>query len=214
MLKSQALAQKLHEALGQKTDGQGKPTPISDETNAYAAGVIECLLAGTFSHATGTVNGTTAPGSPLTLGTAVGGILVLNPALMVAKTTAKFEGIAKANIAKENQAVITYIMTGLINFDMGMITGQCTNTPLALGPLTLGAGNNGKIIGLTGSACFGAVLGVMGTLGPDALKHYSALIDYINLELQASYTPGSVVGVCPLGGGPLTLGAGAGGKIS
>jgi hypothetical protein len=213
-LDAQALAEKLHDALAQKTDGNGKPTEISDQTKNYAQGIVDTLKAGIVTNLPGTINGITAPGASLSLGTGVGGTIILQPGTLQAVAA---KGVAPAgaiNILKENAAIVGYLMTGLVVFSAGDITGTCTNTPVSPGALTFGQGSNGKIIGLTGAGAMGAVISVLGFTGPDMFKHYDALINYIVSEASVTYKLGSVVGVCPAGGGPLTLGAGIGGTIS
>lgn len=211
MLDAQNLSKVLHEAIPQKIDGYGKPVPISQQTRAYASGVIAALEAGIFSHAL--VTGVTSPGSPLSNGAAAGGILVLQPSLMIAKTTVGLDAKARPNLEKESKAIINYIMTGTITFAAGNITGTCTNTPSSPGPLAAGAGTGGIITGITGSGAVGAVGAALGGIGPNGVDHYTALINYILDNLEAEYTSGSVTGVCPSGGGPLASGVGAGGML-
>lgn len=210
-LDDQALAKKLHDALGQKKDGQGKPTQISSMTKAYAAGIVACLKAAIVTNAPGTIVGVTAPGAPLSGGAGTGGLMVVLPAAMLAKTLVGIPPKAIPNMQKENTAIIQYIGTGLVAFSS--ITGTCTNSPTSPGPLTLGAGQNGMITGLTGAGALAAV-GAVGIVGPDALKHYTALINYIVSEAKVTYPSGGIVGACPPGGGPLTAGAGIGGTIA
>lgn len=213
MLDATALALKIHDALGQKTDGNGAPTKVSKETQEYASGIVAALKAAIFNHLPGTVNGITAPGSPLSLGSAVGGVVVIQPTPMIAKTSNGFAPPGPQLIA-ENTAVIQYIGTGLVSFAAGSITGTCTNTPVTPGPLILGAGSMGTLVGLTGAGCTAAVIAAIGVGGPDMLKHYTALIDYVLANAEGSYATESVIGTCPTAGGPLTLGAGTGGTFS
>lgn len=213
-LDAQELAHKLHEALSQKVDGHGVPTPVSDQTMNYAAGVVAALKAAIVTNAPGTINGLTAPGAPLSGGTGIGGLMVIQPGPMLAKTALGVPPQAVPNIAKENTAVIAYIGTGLITFAAGGITGNCTNTPVSPGPLAAGAGSGGKITLLTGAGATAAVIGAVGFSGPDMIKHYSALIDYISEKAEVSYASGSVTGICPAAGGPLSGAAGVGGTIT
>lgn len=213
MLVEVDLANALHNALRQKKDGNGAPTPVSTETQEYASGFIASVKTGIVSHAPGTITGVTAPGAPLVAGAGLGGVIVIaSAALMIAKTS---NGIPKApDIAKENTAVIAYVTTGLVTFAPGNITGTCTSTAMAPGPLTVGAGSMGTIVGLTGAGCLAAVGAAGVPIGPDAIKHYTALIDYLLANAEVTYAPGAVVGVCPVGGGPLAGGTGVGGTIS
>lgn len=214
MLDETKLAQKIHDALGQKKDGHGNPTPISNQTKNDAAGIVAALKAAVFSNLPGTITGVTAPGSPLTAGAGSGGIMVITPAPAIAKMGVGLPPQAVPNASKETTALIQYIGTGLVAFASGNITGTCTNSPTSPGPLTAGAGSNGTITGLTGSACATFVASALGSSGPESIKHYTAIIDYILANAVAAYASGSVVGVCPSGGGPLTAGAGTGGTFS
>lgn len=212
-LDSQELARKLHDALAQKTDGKGQPTPISDQTLSYAKGIVAALKAAVVSNAPGTITGVTAPGSPLSGGTGSAGVMVLTPGPMEAETLQGVPPQALPNIAKENVAIISYISTGLVTFST--ITGTCTSSSTSPGPLAAGAGANGTITGLTGAGATGAVSAALGSVtGPDMIKHYTALINYILANATATYASGSITGVCPPGGGPLAAGAGAGGTVS
>ncbi|RLI53011.1 MAG: hypothetical protein DRP09_16695, partial [Candidatus Thorarchaeota archaeon] len=142
-----------------------------------------------------------------TLGVFVG----LTPAPMLAKTQVGEPG---PMLAGENTAVITYLMTGLIEFSAGNIQGTCTATPTSpgiLGPPASGTG--GKVTGLTGAACM-AMVAAGGVAGPDMLAHYTALIDYISDNLEVSYPAGSVQGAFGVGGGALIAGTALGGIVS
>lgn len=213
-LNAQELAKKLHDALRQKKDGNGTPTPISDQTLNYAKGIIAALKAAGVSNAPGTIAGVTAPGAPLSAGAGAGGLMVITPAPMIAKTSQGVPPQALPKINLENVAIVQYIGTGLVTFSAGSITGTCTNSPSSPGPLASGAGSGGKIIGLTGAGAVAAVSSATGLTGPDMIKHYTALINYILEEAEVAYPTGSVVGTCPTGGGPLAAGAGTGGTIS
>lgn len=214
MLKEVDLANKLHDALAQKTDGNGAPTPVSDQTMNYASGVVAALKAALVNNAPGTITGVTAPGAPLSAGAGIGGIITILPAAMIAKANVGMPPQAVPNITKENIAIIQYIGTGLVTFASGNITGTCTNTPTSPGILAAGAGANGQITGLTGAGAVAAVSSALGSTGPGMLPHYTALINYILQNAVVAYASGTVVGVAPSGGGPLTAGAGAGGTIS
>jgi hypothetical protein len=215
MMSETDLARRLHEALSQTTTGTGEPTKVSSQTQEYASGLIAALKAGTVSHAPGTITGVTAPGAPLADGAGTNGMMVLTPAPMIAKTAVATHPMATANYAKENKAIVLYIMTfGRVVFEAGNIVGQCTSTPLSGGPLTAGAGTGGKITALSGSAATAFVTAQLGYSGPDMIKHYTALVKYLMDKAEVTYTAGQVVGTCPPGGGPLGAGAGTGGKIT
>jgi hypothetical protein len=202
------MALKADELAAQIASSQGVAPPQADELKAYCRGLIATLKAGVVSHAV--VTGVTSPGSPLVGGTAVGGVMVLTPGPWIGES-----GNLGPLAAAEHTAVTTYIMTGTVVFSPGTITGTCTNTPTSGGPLINGAGEKGKIIGLLGAACTAAVTSALGgsLFGPDSIKVYGAMMDYIQLAAEVTYATGSVTGVCPPGGGPLA-GLAAGGIIS
>lgn len=140
--------------------------------------------------------------------------MVITPAPMLAETAQGVTPQAIPKIQLENAAIIQYIGTALVNFAAGGITGTCTNTSSSPGPLAAGAGANGSLVGLTGAGASAAVSAAIGAAGPDMIKHYTALIDYLTANAKATYASGSIVGVCPPGGGPLGAGAGTGGTIA
>jgi hypothetical protein len=213
MLNPTKLANTLHDAQSQKTDGQGKPLSPATEIQEYASGIVAALKAATFSHLPGTVTGITAPGAPLASGAALGGIIVIQPSALIAKTANGFSPPGP-KVSSENIAVIQYIGTGLVNFPVGTITGTCTSTPVSPGPLILGSGSGGSIVGITGAGCVAAVSAATGLAGPDMLNHYNALINYILANAEASYPVGTVTGVCPAGSGPLIGGTATGGLFA
>lgn len=214
MLNENDLAQKLHDALSQKTDGKGNPTPISNQTKNYASGFIAAVKAAKFSNLPGTITGVTASGGPLSAGMGTGGLMVILPAPMIAKAAVGVPPQAVPNISKENAAIIQYVGTGLITFSTGNITGSCTSTPSSPGILEDGAGANGTIIGLTGPGAVAVVSQALGSAGPNMLAHYNALINYLLQNAVCTYAAESVVGIAPAGGGPLAAGAGTNGTIS
>lgn len=209
-LSAQNLAKVLKATLN--FPGASAALPPTGELNNYAAGVIASLQSAVVTNAPGTIMGVTAASSPLSAGTGLGGVVVMSPGPMIAKTTSSFPGATF--IIQENTAVITYLSTGLANFAAGTITGHCTNTAISPGPLTNGAGSGGLIIGINGPACLAAVKAVFPTIGPESLPFYTALTTYIMANASISYPMGNVIGVCPAGGGPLSAGSAAGGKIS
>src|SRR5690606_37899439 len=116
---------------------------------------------------------------------------------MKAITSQGMHPTATKNIGKENDALINNIATGTVVFEAGAITGTCASTGESPGPLVSGAGTGGKLVGLSGSGAAAAVKSATGFSGPDSIKHYTALIDYLLENVEAIYPPGSVVGVCP-----------------
>jgi len=197
------LAKDTADALG--ADG---PTPqIIGTATAFISG----MLAATFTHAA--IAGVTAPGAPLANGSAPGGIIL---AVIGAKIASDIAAALGAPVTPQMLALgdgfATHMMTAMVNFDPGMIVGQCTNTPTSPGPLVLGSGQNGKIMGLSDSALAGLWAAGFGGKSPELEAMAKATVDFFTKECVASYPPGSVIGVCPPAGGPL-VGSGVGGMF-
>lgn len=213
MLNADDLAHKLSDAFKYHTDSGGLPFPPPDMLANYAQGVVAALKAATVSNVPGTISGVCAPGAPLSGGFGAGGIMVVAPGPMIAKTQPGIHPLGAVNYSKENAALCTYLSTGIVVFAPGTITGTCTNTAESPGPLSGGVGANGTLTLLNGAACTAAIVAVLGGLGPlpSAIAHYTALIDYILANAKVAYP--SVTGVCPAGGGAL-VGAATGGIIS
>jgi hypothetical protein len=117
--------------------------------------------------------------------------------------------------------IASHIMgQGLVTFDPGNITGQCTSTgPPANspGPLVNGAGSMGYISGLDGSALADAVhsaVGYPGSTSAELVSFCTAITDYVMDNSEVTYLSGSVTGTCPGGGGPLQAGTAVNGTVS
>lgn len=202
MMNANELAGKLHNYLAQKTDGQGKPITITPMMQDYAAGFINSLKAASFVNAPGTINGAVSIAGVLSGGIGIGGLFVgLTPGPWLQKTMPGNQG---PMVPVEKAAVITYMIgAGLIGFN-GTI----------MGPAGAWGGTGGKVTGVQGAACAAAVQAATGLSGPDMIKHYTILMNYILEKLEATYPPGTVFGSYPPLGGPLAGGGGAGGTIA
>lgn len=213
MLDATELAEEINKAIG-ATDADGNKIKVTEEMKTYAKAVITITQA-TVANATGTITGVTAPGSPLANGAGMNGLLVgFTPAPWQAEMQAGFPTAEPAQLTKEATASVGYInSSAMINFASGNITGTCTNTPTSPGPLAAGAGMQGTVDMLDGTAWAQAVIP---PLGDPALakKIYKAIVTYLNANAEVTYNPNSVTGVCPAAGGPLTAGTGIGGVIS
>lgn len=199
--------------LRQNTDGNGLPLPPSSQLQEYCAGLINALKAATVTFAPGTINGSAPPGGPLQAGTGTGGIFTgLTPAPFLAKTQVGAPGPFSA---AENTAVITYLQTsGIFVIPTGGVTGICTATALSPGTLVNGEASGGKITAINGAACAAVVSASSGLVGPDMIKHYDIIMNYLIANLEVEFPTGSVTGSFSAGGGPLVAGAATGGKIS
>ncbi|NIT99515.1 MAG: hypothetical protein GWN01_00780 [Nitrosopumilaceae archaeon] len=193
------------------------PTPTSTQLIGWGKGVVQHIQTGQVDHAL--VTGDTAPGAPLANGAAIGGIISgLDGASMASlvQTEAGYPNVS-SELSAFCQEIVNHIQSsGLVNFDPGQITGQCTSTPLSPGPLTNGAGTGGIITGLDGNTLAGAIhgsAGYPGSTSPELVTFCTAIVNYVMDNAEIEYTPGSVVGTCPAGGGPLQGGAATGGTI-
>ena len=213
MLDKTKLAEAINDAIA-ATDADGNSIKVTPEMETYAEAIISTLTTSTFSHLL--VEGTTAPGAPLQAGKAENG-LFLPPLLAATWLGVLAGGFATADpgaLSTEAACSTTYLSgASKINFETGKITGQCTNTPMAPGPLTAGEGSQGLIEGIEGSAWASSCMPPDGdsTLSE---KIYTAISQYIIENSEAAYLPQTVNGTCPPGGGPLALGLGAGGTIT
>lgn len=210
MLEVNALAEIINQAIG-ATDKNGLPIKVTEEMKSYAKAIITITQA-SIAHTTGTVTGKTAPGAPLTDGEALNGTLIgFVPQPWIAEMTKGFPSGPEA--MKEAVASVSYLNgAAKINFTQGSIVGQCTNTAEVPGPLVAGAGTDGVIEGLSGSDWAKAVVP---PIADPALseKIYTAIVNYIVDNIDISYPPNTVTGVCPPADGTLEAGTAAGGII-
>ena len=210
-----ALADKLYNALGPPTDKDGHSITTA-MMKAYANGYCACLQAGLVNNAPGTVQATalSVPG-PIEDGEASNGLMVLVPSIMSGIVLPAYPPEAAPMLQAENVAVITYVMAaGRVSFEQGDIEGAGTNTPLTPGAITLGEGSGGTIGSLDGDTCASLVEAALGTPGPLYRPFYEELMNYTMDNAEVTYAPGTIEGVCPAGGGPITGGTGAGGTIA
>lgn len=207
------LALAINDAIA-ATDKDGNPIAVTSQMEAYADAIITTLTAGLVNHAIpGSVLGVTSPGSPLSNGSALAGLLT-------ALIPATWSGVMQAaipdatSLSQEASASTGYLMSSaLVNFAAGNIKGTCTNTPVAPGPLANGEGADGEISGIAGAAWASAV---MPPTGDPTLTQaiYNAICDYVTSNAAATYAAGTVQGVCPPGGGPLSAGVALAGTLA
>lgn len=208
------LAKKINEALG-ATDKDGKKITVTDEMKTYARAVINTLKAGLVNNAPGTITGTGAPGGPLSGGAGSNGLITaLVPTLWSGIMTAGNPTAVPAILDQEAALSTAYIMgAGKVSFAAGKITGSCTATPVAPGVLAAGAGSDGLIESLSGSA-WSAALAAITQGGPLAKPVYNIIANYIMEKSVTAYATGTVNGAFAAGGGPLIAGVGLGGTIT
>lgn len=206
------LAEVIKDAIG-ATDKDGNPIEVTSEMKAYSEAIISTLTASNFSHTS--VTGNTTAASPLQNGAAQGGLFnSLSSSIWLDKMTSGFPDAESDALSEEADSSTSYLQgAALINFEAGEITGQCTSTAEAPGPLVNGAGQGGEISGIEGAAWASVVNPPTGD--PEfSEKLYKAITNYIKENTEATYAPNSVTGVCPSSSGPLQGGVGVGGIIS
>jgi len=186
----------------------------SQQTLDLSKDIIDHIKLGVVSNAPGTIVGSTTPASPLTLGAGTGGVVLLVPSDLQNKLITSF-GVSTPEIVAMATAISTFISLGAIIFAPGSITGDCTSTPGAPGPLANGEGVGGTItLGPPATLASNIATAIgQASVSTQLTDFCAALVTYIQDNAEVSYPSGSVTGVCPMAGGPLTLGAGAGGSI-
>ncbi len=211
MLNIDDLASEINKAIN-ATDAQGNKIAVTEEMKVYAKAIINTFKAATFAHTL--VNGSTAPGSPLSAGTALNGTLVgFAPAVWQGIMSSGIPSANPGTLSGEAKSSTSYISgAAKINFEPDTITGTCTSSPTSPGPLSNGAGEGGKIAALVGAQWAAASMPPTGDPGLSA-KIYNTIINYLIKNADCEYPSGSVTGVCPAGGGPLAGGIGAGGMV-
>lgn len=191
----------------------------TSETTGLADAIISHLgTSGIVTHASGTVTGLCPAGSPLQNGAATGGVISgLVPATLASLMQVK---MGKPNVSSQLSgfatAFTTHLMTGLVNFAAGDITGDCTNSSESPGILANGAGTGGTITALDGSAFALLIASGLGqpNVSSELQQFADDVVSYIQDNAEVTYSAGSVTGIAPSGGGPLSAGAGAGGQIA
>lgn len=199
------LTTELKEALGQSG-------PASPQTIGMATAIVSHVMTGVVSFLPATINGTSPPGGPLSAGEGKGGVILLVPSALEAQLITVF-GAATPQISGMANSISTNIMTGLVEFKPGQVSGVCGNTPVSPGPL-VGQASGGKITGLDPGLLSQAISAFMGgTVSGELEKMCKAIVTHVSEKAEVTFLPASITGLCPPGGGPITLGAGIGGFI-
>lgn len=198
----------------------GFPTPLSAQLIGWGTAIVEHLqTAGLVNNAPGTVTGTCAPvPGPLLNGAAAGGLIAGLSGSTLANLVKTYAGYPSITSQLQGlcDAIVSHVQTmGIVSFASGNITGVCTNTPLSPGTVT-GEGSGGTIAGLSGSVLASSAQGMAGfpSVTPELIAFCSGIVNYIMSDASVSYATGTVTGVAPAGGGPMTAGTGVGGTIS
>jgi hypothetical protein len=181
------------------------------EMLGFATAIIDEVKGAKFSHLV--VSGTAPATGPLTLGTAMGGIIVgITPATLESRmivqmnkthTTTQLSGLATA--------IATELSKGLVGFAPGLIVGDC-----AAGAFTGKQSTNGIISGVSGTLMAIAASGYFGGVSDQLQDLCVQIAGYIMNHAVATYAIGAVTGGYPpppAPGGPMT-GVGANGTFS
>jgi hypothetical protein len=228
MMVAADLAQAILDALGppEEVASVGGPpdyiatlTPIAvqAEMTAYAQAIIDTLKSGDISFASGLVtSAATPPGGALVDGAATGGIISnMDPSVWqgIMNAAIPFPG---TSVNAEATAALAYIESDAIFvFDAGNITGTGTHTGSDPGILANGAGSGGRITNLTAAGWFAASGGAVGVpSAPLGAPLYTAIIDYLEANLEVTFADGKVTGTFGSGASPLANGAAVDGKAS
>lgn len=205
-LSADVLAAAIQAALGQSG-------PISEKNKDLAKGIVDQVVSSSLvTLPPGTVLGTCPPGGPLAAGSASGGMISALVPDAMAQEIAAGDGGPDKKIIDLAKAICTHIQTAVVVFAPGTIIGACTNTPTTPGPF-VGTASGGKITGLSGDALAQLIAPDQGgTVSPQLKAMAGAITDHVQSAGEAVFASG-VTGVAPMGGGPLTAGAGVGGKI-
>lgn len=196
------------------------PTPTSTQLVGWASAIVTHLTSnGLVNFAPGTITGDTTPGGSLSNGAGAGGIVsglsgsVLAP---IVASNAEYPGVSSILQIYCNQIVL-HIMTGLVTFDPGNVTGSCTSTVLTPGILVDGAATNGKLLGLNGTTLANLIhssVGYPGITSTRLIEFCTSICDYLMSNASVMFLPGTVTGICPTAGGPLSAGTAINGTFS
>lgn len=212
-LDKKLLAEKIKNVINSSsTNG---PIQTTTEMEIYADAIISTLKAAATAHSLVTGTAPPAPGPVADLKAENGTFLPpLTPALWISILTAT--GGNPGVIAKEANASTSYLQSAAkINFLTGTLQGNSTAAagPPTPGILVAGGGSGGKIEGLEPSKWAQAVLPPGGDLA-FTTKLYTEIINYIALNADVLYPPGTVLAQAPATGAPLAGGTATGGIIS
>jgi hypothetical protein len=210
-----ALASAILQALGPPTDKNGAPISVTSEMTAYASAVVDTFHAAVVANASGTVVASGTPSSPITGGAATGGLITTLPsATWQAQLSSGFPSAPSGQLSAEAAVSTTYLKgAARVAFASNKITGTCTAGPTSPGPLANGAGADGTVASISGSAWATAVLAALGTPGPLASAVYTAVAGYLMTNAVAAYASSNVSGAFSAGGGAMTAGTGVAGTI-
>lgn len=214
-LNASLLAEEIREALGKKP-------PTSSQTKGLARAIVnEITSLALITFPPGppgpleTVSGTAPSGGPILRGSAKNGVIAgPTPATLGPRMVSEMGVPPTPQTLALANAIATHLLTsGRISFPAGTVTGGCSNSAVSPGAFT-GAGAKGLVGGLTGSGLSSLLGSAFGGVSKELQKMCDAIVKHIQKNGVASVPPAGFTAVAPAGGGPITGGAGAGGKIS
>lgn len=214
-LNNDDLALKIHNDMG-------FTGAVSNQLKGWAKAVIDELINnGMVNNASGTITGTCpSSGGPLQNGTSSNGIISGLNATNLASAIVNNAGYGylTPQVTDFSTEIVNHLMSGLVAFSSGNITGTCTNTLTNPGTLINGTGSNGTISGLNGTTLATAIHNMVFSMHagptPKLIQFCTAFTDYIMTNAIITYSSGNVTGSCSSGGGPLSGGMGVNGTIS
>lgn len=207
-----ALATAIRDALG------FSDKPVSSQSTGMAAAIVTYLSSSAIiNFLPGTITGTAPPsGGPLQDGAGSDGVITGLVGADLASEMKTQMGLPSvtAQLTAEAGAICDEVMNGTVAFSTGSVTGVCGNTPTSPGPLT-GQAAGGQISGISASAMADAMASAMGgPATPQLTAMCTAIATHIMGNAVVVVAMPNVTGTCSAGGGPVTLGAAAGGSMS
>lgn len=191
--------------------------PVSTESKGMASAIIKHIKAnGLVSFAPGGVTGEApSSGGPMQNGAGANGTIAGLSGPGLAEEMRGEMGLPSITkqLKTEAQAICDEVMKGVVSFEKGQVTGGCTNSPTSPGPMA-GAAANGKISGISAPSMANTMASAMGGPATAQLQAMAAAISsHIMTSAVVSFVMGGITGACSPGGGSVSLGAGAAGKI-
>lgn len=196
----------------------GFPLPLSHQLRGWGRAIVEHVQTdGLVDHPPGTVTGT-APnnGGPLQNGAADNGIIHGLDGPTLADLVADYAGYGYVTnrLLILCTEIVEHIMNfGRVEFAVGNIVGNCSNTTVLAGTLT-GTGHDGFIKLLNGPVLAQDVHDAEGYPDPvrtRLIQFCTAIVNYIMENAVVTHT--SVTATCPANGGAIIDGTALNGTI-
>lgn len=198
----------------------GLPLPLSSQLIGWGNAVVSHIdTSAIVTNDPGTVTGIAPPnGGDLIDGAADDGRIsgLSGSVLASLVATDAGYGFVSGRLLIFCTEIVNHIQNlGRVQFAIGNIIGNCSNTVASPGVLT-GSGHDGFVKLLDGTVLANAIHaaeGYPGSTSTRLIEFCTGLVNYIMSHAVASYANGNVTAVCPADGGPITDGAGSNGTI-